>query len=420
MAGSPVKIFVVTSSYPFGTEEEFPGQEAARWHLDQADFTVVPLTMPGPVNPMPAGVHLDASLAGYRTRWRKILAIAFACVHVLLLREVVDLIRHRALTRRRLVTSVLVVAQTLLIRRGLRRVLAGAGTDVVVYSYWHSPATYAAVLLKRAGRVRLVVSRGHGSDVYEAIAPAGWHALKRQTIADVDHAWTVSQDGARELVERYGADPRRVSVSRLGVVLPDRTGPVPDPEVFRVLSVSTCTPLKQVPLIARAVGRLATAHPEAQVHWTHLGDGPGLGELRHLVEELRAARPNLAASVPGFVEHDSVLDLLRDSPYDVIVNASTSEGVPVSIMEAMSYGVPAIAPDIGGVSELVGPDTGWLLSSVVTEEELAAALDRALAERGSPQRRAAARQLVERLFDSAANYREFADDLVRRLGSGSA
>lgn len=420
MAGSPVKVVVVTSSYPFGTDEEFPGVEAALWHVDRLDLTVVPLTMPGPVNPLPAGVGLDTSLARYRTRWRKVVATAVACGHVLLLRELVALVRNRALTPRRVVSSVLVVGQTLLIRRGLRRVLPGVGADVAVYSYWHSPATYAAVLLKRAGRVRSVVSRAHGSDVYEAITPTGWHPVKRQLIADVDHTWTVSEDGARELVERYGADPRRISVGRLGVAVPDTVGPAPELDVFRVLSVSTCTPLKQVPLIARAVARLATVHPGVQVHWTHLGSGPGLGELRELFEDLQATRPNLTGWLPGFVDHEAVTELLSNRAFDVLVNASTSEGVPVSIMEAMSYGVPAIAPHIGGVPELVRPETGWLLSSVVSESELAAALDAALAERGSPDRRAAARELVERQFDSAANYREFADDLVRRLLPGPA
>lgn len=415
MADSPVKVVVVTSSYPFGTVEEFPGEEAARWPVDRLAFTVVPFGMPGPLNAMPAGVGLDTSLAGSRTRVRKLAAMSLACVHVVLRREILDLVRHRALTPRRVLASAMVVAQTLLIRRGLRQVLAGLGDNVVVYSYWHGPSTYAAVLLKRAGKVRAVVSRGHGSDVYEAITPAHWHPLKRQLIADVDHTWTVSDDGARELVERYGADTRRVSVSRLGVVLPDTVGPAPEPEVFRVLSMSTCTPLKQVPLIARAVGRLATMRPEARVHWTHFGDGPGLGELRDLLDELRAPHHNLSGWLPGFIEHDAVVGLLRDQAFDVLVNASTSEGVPVSIMEAMSYGVPAIAPDIGGVPELVGRETGWLLSSVVSDSEVASALDAALAERGSPHRRTAARQRVEQRFDSAANYGEFANDLVRRV-----
>ncbi len=414
MADTPLKIVLVTASYPFGTEEEFPGQEAPSWLLDRMDLTLAPLGMPGPLNPMPPGVSLDTRLATYRTRGRKLAATGLAALHPLFLREVALLLRRRSLTLTRLVQSLLVVGQTLLIRRGLRDVLDEVGRDAVVYTYWHSSATYAAVLLKRAGRVRRVVSRGHGSDVYEAIAPGGWHALKRQLAPEIDHSWAVSESGARELVARYGTDPARVSVSRLGVVLPEAAGPPPAPDEFRVLSISTCTPLKQVPLIAEAVASLASANPGTRIHWTHLGDGPGLVGVRELFERLRGTRPDLDGWLPGFIPHDAVGDLLADQPFDVFVNSSTSEGVPVSIMEAMSYGIPVIAPEVGGVSELVRPDTGWLLPSTASGVDVADALAVALSERGLATRRAAARDLVADRFDATANFREFAVELVRR------
>ena len=420
MAHTPMRIVLVTSSYPYGTEEEFPAQEASRWPLDRVAVTVAPLKKPGPVNPTPPGVELDARLSDQRTPARKMLSTAAAALHPLMMREVVSLARARLLSPARLIAALRVVGQTLLVRRGLEQVLGPVGPDVVVYTYWHSAATYAAVLLKRAGRVRAVVSRGHGSDVYEAIAPAQWHALKRQLAAEVDHTWTVSESGATELADRYGVDPARVSVSRLGVVVPPTVGPEPRTDVFRILSVSTCTPLKQVPLIARAVGALADEHPGTAIHWTHLGDGPGLEELRELFARLRTTRPGLDGSLPGFVAHVAVEKLLRTQPFDVMVNASTSEGVPVSIMETMSYGIPTIAPAVGGVPELVRPETGWLLPAPVSEEALARALGAALAERTQLARRRASRALVETQFDSEANYRAFAEELVRRSRVESA
>src|SRR5262249_5011703 len=40
-----------------------------------------------------------------------------------------------------------------------------------------------------------------------------------------------------------------------------------------------------------------------------------------------------------------------------------SDGLPIVLMEAASSGLPLIAPDVGGISELVGTDTGWLIPS---------------------------------------------------------
>ena len=37
----------------------------------------------------------------------------------------------------------------------------------------------------------------------------------------------------------------------------------------------------------------------------------------------------------------------------LFINTSESEGIPVSIMEALSFGIPVIAPDIGGISEII-------------------------------------------------------------------
>ncbi|MBE3138389.1 MAG: glycosyltransferase, partial [Actinobacteria bacterium] len=42
-------------------------------------------------------------------------------------------------------------------------------------------------------------------------------------------------------------------------------------------------------------------------------------------------------------------------------NTSSTEGVPVSIMEAQSFGIPVIATDVGGVKELIAEGTGSLL-----------------------------------------------------------
>jgi glycosyltransferase involved in cell wall biosynthesis len=388
--------------------------EAPHWPTADLDICVAPIRVPGAARPVPPGVRVDTDLARYRTRWRKAIALAVASCHVLFVRELVDLIRGRRFTPARARACLEVLGQTLLIRRGLQQMLAKYGGDVVVYAYWHTPLTYAAVLLKRTGRVRAVLARGHNSDIYEASTVTHWQPLKRQLIADIDHTWTVSEDGRRELVEVFGGDPGRIGVARLGVTVPVRPGPAPDPDRFRVLSVSSCTPVKQVPMIAEVVARLAHAHPEVPVEWTHFGGGPLLDTVRELADRLQAMHVNLTCSLPGHVENSALMEVLDERAFDVLVNASRAEGVPVSIMEAMSRGIPAIAPAVGGVAELVGADRGWLLSSEVSGSELGAALTSALTDRSSPGRRQVARRFVAEHYDADLNYERFAADLLSR------
>ena len=52
--------------------------------------------------------------------------------------------------------------------------------------------------------------------------------------------------------------------------------------------------------------------------------------------------------------------LYEERAFDVFVNTSRKEGVPISIMEAMRHGTPVIAPAVGGIPELVTPEVGWL------------------------------------------------------------
>ena len=62
----------------------------------------------------------------------------------------------------------------------------------------------------------------------------------------------------------------------------------------------------------------------------------------------------------GSLSAAEVLRVYEDAPFDVFINTSQKEGVPVSIMEAMRCGIPVIAPAVGGIPELISPDTGWL------------------------------------------------------------
>ena len=64
----------------------------------------------------------------------------------------------------------------------------------------------------------------------------------------------------------------------------------------------------------------------------------------------------------GFYSSDKVFDFLKNTRIDLVLNCSHSEGLPVSLMEAASAGLPIIAFDIGGISEIVQDNVnGYLI-----------------------------------------------------------
>ena len=63
----------------------------------------------------------------------------------------------------------------------------------------------------------------------------------------------------------------------------------------------------------------------------------------------------------GQIPNDELLKFYSLNKIDLFINTSSTEGIPVSIMEAQSFGIPVIATDVGGVKEVVKDGTGSLL-----------------------------------------------------------
>jgi glycosyltransferase involved in cell wall biosynthesis len=157
-------------------------------------------------------------------------------------------------------------------------------------------------------------------------------------------------------------DPARTTVIRNGVALAARPAALAgDPP--RIVSVGRLKEPKTFVTLARALARLDPSSFTAAI----AGDGPD----RAAVE--RELRP--PAELLG--ERDDVPALLQAA--DVFVLSSASEGLPLSILEAMAAGLPVVASAVGGVPELVG-DAGILVAPN-DEEALAAALARLLSDR---------------------------------------
>ena len=83
-----------------------------------------------------------------------------------------------------------------------------------------------------------------------------------------------------------------------------------------------------------------------------------MGDLKGKASNLPS---NIKFEFKGFVPNLEVLEYYGNNSIDLFINVSESEGIPVSIMEAISYGIPILATDVGGTSEIVTPQTGILI-----------------------------------------------------------
>lgn len=97
--------------------------------------------------------------------------------------------------------------------------------------------------------------------------------------------------------------------------------------------------------------------------WFFYGSGPLLYNLKKKVKELDLTG---YCHFPGNLDHQELLNKYENNEVDIVVISSIStnipEGIPVSLMEAMSYEIPVIATDCGGTKELVDNKSGILIN----------------------------------------------------------
>jgi glycosyltransferase involved in cell wall biosynthesis len=102
--------------------------------------------------------------------------------------------------------------------------------------------------------------------------------------------------------------------------------------------------------------------------WTHFGDGDEKAKIKTILD---AFPKNGRAVFLGMVQNTTVIQFYEKNPVDIFVNVSYSEGLPVSIMEALSFGIPCIATDVGGTSEIIDETCGLLVPRTILPVQLA-------------------------------------------------
>jgi glycosyltransferase involved in cell wall biosynthesis len=113
------------------------------------------------------------------------------------------------------------------------------------------------------------------------------------------------------------------------------------------------------------------------------------------------------------------MEYYRQNPVDVIVNVSESEGgSPVSIMEAVSCGIPAIATMVGGNPEIVSERNGILLRANPSPDEIAEAFFALLDNPEDWRRkREGSRSVWQERYNAEQNFNAFANHLKMLMRS---
>ena len=357
------RLLLITSRFPFSRGEEFLETEI-HYLADAFDVVIVPWFPDTDLSvrrPVPAGVQVRADiLQAFPVGWQAISAWllrhprALASLLELSLEEREALGMSPPLWRGE--------ASYLLRALRLNQLLTDAFRDHsfdIAYSYWLSPAALAVALLKESGLTKISVARGHGGDVFHERSLLGYLPSQALAVNRLDSIYGVATIVQRYLQQRYPQHQDKFEVTRLGVrPAPARNVPSSDGRLHLV-SCAYMVPVKRLHLLVDAL-----THCEFPIHWTHLGGGGLEPELRARAANLP---PHITWEITGPLPNAEILRFYQEHPVDLFVSVSASEGLPVSMMEAMSYGIPIAATAVGGVPELVEPGrNGYLWDASVS------------------------------------------------------
>lgn len=402
-------LVILTVSFPYEGGEQFIESEIAYW--DNTKFKnvfIYPGSMHGDKRSYPESITVLHNFSNFKnSKLEKLFFALLGFFSELFWEELKTIFLSKKINFKNIYYALVKVSGTLKYSKYLKKSIKDINDDVIIYSYWNDTSYYAACILKRKGIVSKVVSRAHGFDVYEERHPNHYMPLKRQFRFDVYRIFLLSERARNYYKDKYDYPFNRLGVARLGVDIPivgyeyANIG-----NELNILSLSYCISLKRIDKIMDAINDFSIKH-NTKVKWTHIGGGELFESLKKRAQNIVEKNGNFKADFLGQLSNRAVHNWLLDNNINVFINASESEGVPVSIMEAMSYGIPAIAPDIGGISDLIDKSNGFLMSSKADVLEIINGLETILFSKDVVEYRKNARKTIENKYNSTQNYSEF-------------
>jgi len=144
-----------------------------------------------------------------------------------------------------------------------------------------------------------------------------------------------------------------------------------------------------------------------------VGDGPYRADLDRLAHQVGCKGDIIFL---GEKKQNEVIRIL--SATDIFVNPSYSEGLPTSVMEAASIGLPIIATDVGGTREIIANGRSGILIEPRQPQQIVAGITSLIRDsKMASELGAAARRLTSRRFDWTRITERWLDCVTSVLGT---
>ncbi len=273
----------------------------------------------------------------------------------------------------------------------------------VVHLHNPTPTIYAAMAARIAGVPSIVSTR------HSLVAPPRDRVMElKYSIAAKFCDWIVGicEATTNNMKSAHSAPERKIVRIYNGTLALPRVAKEQSPPKngFTLVYVGRLEPVKNHVLLLNAFSAALSSMPDLRL-WM-VGDGSERKSLEKLAVEL-----NIAAQVTFWGQQLDVAPFF--SAADAFIMSSMSEGLPMSLLQAFSLGLPAIVTDVGGMAEVVRLAQAGLIVPVTHPEDMAKAI---LSLASSPAKRGQFTMNAETAFRAHFTLQGMADaymDLYR-------
>lgn len=272
-----------------------------------------------------------------------------------------------------------------------------------VLSYWFEEEALCLSYIKKMHPQIHAISRAHAFDLYEEEQRGGRQPFRSFMLKYMDTILPVSSHGVRYLQEKYPQYSKKFTTGKLGIW--QHNIPLNEaPEYPVYVSCGAVSKRKRTLEILELIKKIPGAT------WIHFGSGDLFETLEARASEVEGIRVELK----GHVSIDAVMEYYKNHKITAFISLSSSEGVPVSMMEAISCGIPVIATNAGGTADLVTETTGLLTDIDYNVEAL---LSSVLELSETKFKDSSYRQGVQAYwaanYNAEKNYKNFTDTIIQ-------
>ncbi|TAJ08640.1 glycosyltransferase [Marinilabiliaceae bacterium JC017] len=280
-------------------------------------------------------------------------------------------------------------------------------TNTIHYSYWLDDWSTILSILTERKVINNYISRAHGYDLYHERRKEGYIPFRKFQLQNLNKLFLISKDGFNYICDHYPEFYDKYKLSLLGTKKYEPTNNLKyNPNTYTIISCSRVVAIKRLELIIKSLAIIK----EMRITWIHFGDGNLLSEIKKLSAKILPE--NIKAEFKGMITNTDVLRFYENNYIDCFINLSSTEGLPVSIMEAISYGIPTLATDVGGTNEIVNNKTGFLIKPDIKPEIIANKIIDILQKKSrNIDYRNEIIEFWKNNFCADTNYREFVQEL---------